>query len=94
MDPLTPGQLEQLAAIVARKVADRLSAAVLTGPQAAAYCGLSRSAWYKAAAEDSLPRPIALPGTSHPRWRKSQLDAWLAARRAYRRKRKADPTPA
>lgn len=46
--------------------------------EAAALLGVSRSQLYKLNSQGKLPSPIRL-GTRAPRWRVSDLEAWLAA---------------
>ena len=43
------------------------------------YLGLSRSAWHRVVSTGSGPRPVYLPGTTRPKYRKADLDAWLAS---------------
>jgi predicted DNA-binding transcriptional regulator AlpA len=41
------------------------------------YLGLSRSAWYRLLSSGQAPPPVPLPG-SRPRWRRADLDSWVA----------------
>lgn len=54
-----------------------IEAALLDAEQAAAYCGMSRPAWYKRVASAQVPRPVKIGGLS--RWRKGELAAWIDA---------------
>lgn len=60
---------------------------------AIAYVGVSRSAWFRLRAADELPAPVAIPGCG-PRWRRADLDRWLAKLKPAKRKaRTAEPCP-
>lgn len=50
---------------------------LLDACQAAAMCGLSRSAWYKLAATGKAPRPVKLGRST--RWSRAELERWIAA---------------
>jgi predicted DNA-binding transcriptional regulator AlpA len=52
-----------------------------------AYCGVSRSAFYRLLSADKAPSPVSLPG-SRPRWRRSDLDRWIASLKPARHKTK------
>ena len=45
--------------------------------EAASLCGLSRAAWYKARASGKIPRPVKIGGAV--RWRRQELEDWIAA---------------
>jgi predicted DNA-binding transcriptional regulator AlpA len=53
------------------------AAMLLTAEQAAAFCGMSRSVWYKYLAAGKIPRPVKIGSLA--RWRKDELAAWIAA---------------
>lgn len=40
-------------------------------------CGLSKSSWYKNLASGRIPRPVKIGGAL--RWRRRELDDWIAA---------------
>jgi predicted DNA-binding transcriptional regulator AlpA len=52
------------------------------------YVGLSRSGYYRLMAANEAPKPVPLPGV-RLRWRKSDLDAWVARLKPGTRKRRA-----
>ncbi len=45
--------------------------------EAAALCGMSKSTWHKLVASGKAPRPVKLGVIS--RWRRSELEEWIAA---------------
>ena len=53
--------------------------AVLTNPEAAAYCGAGGSTWERMRAQGETPPAIRLTGRTLG-FRKRDLDAWLDAR--------------
>jgi predicted DNA-binding transcriptional regulator AlpA len=55
------------------------------------YVGLPRSTWFRLRSADELPAPVAVPG-SGPRWRRADLDKWLAKLKPARRKSRAAET--
>lgn len=65
---LEPGKAEGKAAI---------EAALLDAEEAAAYCGMSRAAWYKRNSSGEVPRSVKIGGLS--RWRRDELAAWIEA---------------
>ena len=53
---------------------------LLTIAESAALVGLSRRSIYRLLGRDSgFPRPVRPPGINAPRFRRSELDAWVAA---------------
>ncbi len=44
---------------------------------AATLCGMSRSAWYKLVSSGKAPRSVKLGALA--RWRRSELEGWIAA---------------
>ncbi len=42
-----------------------------------AYLGLSRSAFFRLRSADKAPRPVAVPGSKRPMYRKADLDKWV-----------------
>jgi excisionase family DNA binding protein len=58
-------------------VAAPVEQALLTSEQAAAFCGMSRSVWYKYLSAGKIPRPVKIGSLA--RWRKEELAAWIAA---------------
>ncbi len=57
-------------------------------PDAMRYVGLARSTWFRLRSADELPPPVAIPGTG-PRWRRADLDKWLAKLKPARRRSRA-----
>jgi predicted DNA-binding transcriptional regulator AlpA len=53
-----------------------LSALAVPAEGAAALCGISRAQWWKLHGAGKTPLPVRL-GTKAPRWRVSELRAWL-----------------
>lgn len=45
--------------------------------EAAAMCGVSRSAWYKLSSCGKVPRPVKIGRLT--RWRREELERWIAA---------------
>ena len=56
---------------------DVVESILLTSQQAAAYCGMSRAAWYKHLSAGKVPRPVKIGSLS--RWRRDELRAWSIA---------------
>lgn len=54
-------------------------------PGAMKYVGLARSTWFRLRSMGEIPEPVSVPGTG-PRWRRADLDAWLARLKPARRK--------
>jgi predicted DNA-binding transcriptional regulator AlpA len=52
--------------------------AALDAEASGAFCGVSRAQWWKLHAMAKTPRPVYL-GTKAPRWRREELEEWLAA---------------
>jgi predicted DNA-binding transcriptional regulator AlpA len=53
---------------------------LLQAKEAALYLGMSVARFYDLRGVESFPRPVTLPGEhSHPRYRRADLDAWVAA---------------
>lgn len=50
----------------------------VTAADAAKLLGISRGQWFKLHAMGRVPRPVRL-GQRAPRWRRVELEAWLAA---------------
>ncbi len=51
---------------------------------AALMCGISRSAWYKLVSSGKAPRPVKLGRLA--RWRRDEVEAWVAAGCPFRQK--------
>ncbi len=66
--------------------------ATLPQREAWEYCGVSRSGWFKLRAQGLLPLPIEIPHVGQ-RWRKADLDKWLASLKPSRKIRRS-PRPA
>jgi predicted DNA-binding transcriptional regulator AlpA len=58
---------------------------LLSQGEAWRYLGLARSSWYRLRAAGKLPSPVSVYGTG-PRWRRADLDAWVARLKPARRK--------
>lgn len=71
---------------LADRPADATPPALLTQDQAAAYLGMSRSAWYRAVAAGEVPWPVELPGGTGPRVRLRDLERYVERLKARRRK--------
>lgn len=54
--------------------------ALLTYGAVAALVGLSSRSIRRMAADGRFPAPVAVPGLRAPRFKRSAVDAWLAAR--------------
>ena len=52
---------------------------MLSQPQAWDYAGVSRSEWFRLKAGGLLPRPVFLAGSPRPRYRRADLDAFVAS---------------
>ncbi|MCD8139199.1 MAG: helix-turn-helix domain-containing protein [Planctomycetaceae bacterium] len=50
---------------------------LIDAKEAAALCGLSRSAWYKQVASGKIPRPLKIGNIA--RWRRDELEEWIAS---------------
>lgn len=61
---------------------------LLDQPDAMRYVGLARSTWFRLRSADEIPPPVTIPGTG-PRWRRADLDKWLAKLKPARRKSRA-----
>jgi excisionase family DNA binding protein len=59
---------------------------LLSQSEAWAYLGLARSSWYRLRAAGKLPAPVSVYGTG-PRWRRADLDAWVAKLKPARMKK-------
>jgi predicted DNA-binding transcriptional regulator AlpA len=57
--------------------------ALLNGVQAARYVGLSKTGWHRAKSVVGFPKPVRVSG-SGLRWRKADLDEWVAEMRPAR----------
>jgi predicted DNA-binding transcriptional regulator AlpA len=42
------------------------------------YLGLSRSAFFRLRSADKAPRPVVVPGSRRPMYRRVDLDKWVA----------------
>ena len=51
--------------------------ALFTAEQAWTFCGLSKSAWYKARSTGRIPGAVKIGGAR--RWRRDELVDWIAA---------------
>jgi predicted DNA-binding transcriptional regulator AlpA len=51
---------------------------LLSQPQAWAFCGLTRTAWFGLKSANALPAAVYLPTSSRPFWRRADLEAWIA----------------
>jgi predicted DNA-binding transcriptional regulator AlpA len=49
---------------------------LLSQPEAWAFCGLSRSVWFRLKSAGKLPPPVG-SATSNPRWRRADLQRWI-----------------
>lgn len=58
---------------------------LLDADQSAVYCGQSRSNFYRLLAAQKIPQPVRVDGTG-PRWRRADLDKWIASLKPGRRK--------
>lgn len=71
----------ELVALVTSAVTEALKAnptpQLLDQSEAARYCGLARSSWFRLRSEGKLPPPVAVAGTGL-KWRRRDLDEWLA----------------
>ncbi|MFO0821633.1 MAG: hypothetical protein U0792_00575 [Gemmataceae bacterium] len=75
--------VDQIADAVVEKLGTVTTPQSLSQPQAWAYLGLSRSAWFRLKSAGLLPKPITLAGAGD-RWRKRDLDDWLVKQRPRR----------
>ena len=50
---------------------------LIDAKEAAALCGMSRTTWYKLVASGKAPSPVKLGMLA--RWRRNELDDWIAA---------------
>lgn len=50
---------------------------LIAAGEAAALCDMSRSAWYKLVASGKAPRSVKLGALA--RWRRNELESWIAA---------------
>jgi predicted DNA-binding transcriptional regulator AlpA len=50
---------------------------LLSQPQSWAFVGVTRSVWFRLRAEGKLPPPVG-SATGNPRWRRSDLQSWVA----------------
>lgn len=58
-----------------------MNAALLSHRQVAAMLGLKRDALYKLRHTDpTFPKPLDLPGLSHPKWTPVQIEAWVESK--------------
>jgi predicted DNA-binding transcriptional regulator AlpA len=77
--------LPALAEAIAERLAEKVIVPqTLDGRGAARYLGLSRSGFARARAAGALPRPVLIEG-SGMRYRKRDLDEWLARRKPGRK---------
>ncbi|MBN9518319.1 hypothetical protein J0H58_07345 [bacterium] len=51
---------------------------LLSQPEAWAFVGLSRSAWFTEKAAGNIPNPVCVRTSPRPRWRRADLEAWVA----------------
>jgi prophage regulatory protein len=63
-------------------LADRIREAMLRVDSVSAVTGLSRSTIYRLVADEKFPRPVKVETTTA--WLLSEIEAWIAARRAER----------
>lgn len=87
--PADPATAEQAAAIAAELAPLLRVPLLLTATGAAAYLGFGLTKFYGLADEPGFPRPVKVPGRSPgkvaKRYRRSDLEAWAAARPPARR---------
>ncbi len=57
---------------------------LLDQPSAMNYCGLKRSGWFRVKSAGLLPKPLTIEGSGE-RWRRADLDRWIAAMRPRRK---------
>jgi hypothetical protein len=86
---LSPELVEQLAAAVAQRLARQLGPAPLLTRRPWSVLGISRSAWFRAAAAGRTPKPVAAPGSSRPHYRVADLERWAERLRPARARRRA-----
>ncbi len=60
------------------------TAQLLDQPAAMGYCGLKRSGWFRLKSAGLLPKPLTLEGSGE-RWRRADLDRWIAAMKPRRK---------
>jgi predicted DNA-binding transcriptional regulator AlpA len=72
---ISPDDIKVIAAAVV--AATSVAPQLLDQADAWRYCGLSRSAWFRLRSADQLPGPVNID-RSGLRWRKADLDKWLA----------------
>lgn len=51
--------------------------ALLTQTQAMEYLGMSKARWYRLLESGLGPRPVRVPGSVRPAWRREDLDLWV-----------------
>jgi excisionase family DNA binding protein len=56
-----------------------IEAALLTVAEVGKLVSLSRATIYANMREGTFPRPVEIPGVRSSRWRRSDVEAWLAA---------------
>lgn len=59
----------------------RTTAVTLSGPESSEYLGVGRTTFQRLRAHPAFPKPVFFPGTSHPRWRRADLDKYIEASR-------------
>jgi predicted DNA-binding transcriptional regulator AlpA len=85
---MTKEELDELKVAIASAVSIQ-SAAMLTGAGVRAYLGgMGRTAFYRMIA-NGFPNPCSIEG-GKPRWRRADVDAWIAKRKTVRVCRKAE----
>jgi predicted DNA-binding transcriptional regulator AlpA len=81
------GLVEQIAAAI-RTAAAAPQPQMFCADDAAAYCGISRAALYRLRAAERFPAAVKVEGVD-PRWRRADLDRWIAGLKPGRRKTNA-----
>jgi predicted DNA-binding transcriptional regulator AlpA len=63
----------------AENACTHIQAALLTVSEVGKLVSLSRATIYVNMREGTFPRPVEIPGVRSSRWRRSDVEAWLAA---------------